>query len=132
MSLRAITIPVVGAPYANKDKSNRQFEIMLCEPGDPLTLLPEPKNKYDEHAIAVFSERNVQIGYITSERAPFLLQLMRAGHDLHAIFQAQTSWGAFARIGIDEVPTLPLQRVKPSEGSDPDSGFYPDWIPPDD
>lgn len=105
---------------------------MLCEPGDPIALVPEPKNKYDEHAVAVFSERGVQIGYITSERAPYLGQLLREGHELFAIFQGQTTWGAFARVGVDETPTLPPQKEKPNDGSDPDSGFYPDWIPPDD
>lgn len=134
MALPDITLPVVGAPYANKDKSNRQFEIMLCDPGDPLELVPEPKNRYDEHAIAVFSERGVQIGYITSERAPQLGALLRAGHTLVAIFQGPTPWGAFARVGIDRAPSLPPQRKAapaPDELTDYDPGFSFEDLPPD-
>ena len=132
MAIPQMSLPIVGAPYANKDKSNRQFEIMLCEPGDPLTLVPEPKNKYDEHAIAVVSERGVQIGYVTSERAPYLGQLMRQGHELRAIFQAPTQWGCFARVAADEDPVLRTRPAPPPTGADPDSGFYPDEIYPDD
>lgn len=130
--LPQISLAIVGAPYPNKDGGNRQFEIILCDPGDALSLVPEPENEFDEHAIAVFSERGVQIGYIESERAVYVGGLLRAGHELTVIFQSATSWGAFARIGIDEVPTLPAQRERPAESGDPDSGFYPDWIPRDD
>lgn len=127
-----MTLPVVGAPYINRDKSSRQFEILLCAPGDPLTLIHDAKNRYDEHAVAVFSERGVQIGYITAERSPHIVQLLRDGHELSAVFQAQTRWGAFARIGVDEPAILPKVKPLPKDGSDPDSGFYPDWLPPDD
>jgi hypothetical protein len=132
--MQAFTLPIVGAPYANKDKSNRQFEIMLCDPGDLLQLVPEPKNPYDEHAVAVFSERGVQIGYVSSERAVQLALLLRAGRELFAVFQAATQWGAFARIGVDHIPSLPTQRTPvetPDEWGHDDPGFYPDDIPPD-
>lgn len=128
----AITLAIVGAAYPNRDGSNRQFSIAMCSPGDPLHLVPEPDNPIDEHAIAVFSEHGEQIGYVTSERAPYLNGLMRAGHELHAIYQARTKWGAFARIGIDEVPGLIPQATKPAAPVEDDNGFYPDFIPPDD
>lgn len=129
------SLAVVGAPYPNKDGSNREFEIRLCDPGEPVELRLEPKNKYDEHAVAVFSKNAVQIGYIESERAPQIGTLLRGGHELFAIFQARTPWGCLIRIGVDTAPSLPLVRhppPPPPEGVDDDPGFEPDWIPPDD
>ena len=134
MAIEALSLSVVGAAYPNADGSSRKFEVMLCERGELVTLVPEPKNKYDEHAIAVLSARRVQIGYITSERAVFVAQLLRAGHTLHAIFQGATDWGAVIRVGIDAPPELPpLPTPSPSaEFDQDDSGFWSDYIPPDD
>jgi hypothetical protein len=129
------SLAVVGAPYPNKDGSNREFEIRLLDPGDELSLLPEPKNRFDEHAVAVISNSGTQIGYVETERAPHLGILLRAGHELHARFQARTPWGCIVRIGIDRAPSLPpaAKAADPSiYRSDPDIGFEPDWIPPDD
>jgi hypothetical protein len=129
------SLAVVGAPYPNKDGSNREFEIRLLDPGDGLDLRPEPKNRYDEHAIAVLSRSGTQIGYVESERAPHLGILLRAGHQLEAVFQARTPWGCLIRIGVDQTPALPpaaKPQEKPDELSQPDYGFEPDWIPPDD
>ena len=131
---RELSIAVVGAPYPNKDGSNRQFEVKLSSPGDCVELLPEPKNRYDEHAVAVFSVRGVQIGYISSERAPLVGSLLRAGHDLAAVFQEETPWGAVIRVGIDREPVLPSAKplaapVQPAMISDEDVGFWPDEDP---
>lgn len=134
MAIEALSLNVVGAAYPNSDGSSRKFEVMLCERGEAVTLQPEPANKYDEHAIAVFSSRGVQIGYLSSERAVFVAQLLRAGHTLHCIFQAATDWGAVIRIGIDTQPNLPPLKLPsglPDAGWD-DSGFWPDYMPPDD
>lgn len=132
MALRPFSLPVVGAPYANADGSNRQFEIKLCDRGDRLELRPEPKNRYDEHAIAVLSRNGVQIGYLASERAPYVGSLLRAGHDLVVLFQQATPWGAIARIGIDEVPALPAEARSAPPPSAEDEFYPPDPIWPDD
>lgn len=132
MPLPDFSLAVVGAPYSNKDGSNREFEILLCHPGEVLTLIPEPRNRYDEHAVAVNSGRNVQIGYINSERAPQIGSLLRAGHEVAAIFQEKTRWGCIIRIGVDAIPTLPKKRADPSENADPFPDYDSDYIPPDD
>lgn len=125
----ALTLAVVGADYPNKGKSpTRRFEIALCAPGDPIELRPEPKNPADENAIAVFSERGVQLGYLTAERAPLIGKYMRDGHEPHAIFQSAASFGAYIRVAFDgERPDL--TRIS-SPGRTPesadDSGFWPD------
>jgi hypothetical protein len=102
----------------------RRFEIALCAPGDPLELRPEPKNPADEHAVAVYSERGVQIGYVSSERAVRIAQLIRQGHTVNAIFQEATSYGAVARVAFDgEEPVLPAAA--------PQREPEPDWHPDD-
>jgi len=127
---------IVGADFPNKGKSpGRRFEIALCAPGDPLELRPEPDNPADEHAIAVYSERGVQLGYISSQRAVRIAQLFRQGHTITAIFQEATRFGAVARVSLDgTVPDLP----SPTPGAevpvarfDPEPDWYPDEMWPD-
>lgn len=126
--MRPLSLAVVGAPYPNKRGPTRRFEIEVCKPGDPILLQPEPENPADEHAIAVFSERDVQLGYLASERAVYIGKMMRDGHDIVAVFQHATSWGAWIRVGFDgESPELP---PAPQPVSD-DQGFWPDEIFPD-
>lgn len=128
--LHELSLAVVGADYPNKGKMpGRRFEIALCVPGDSLELRAEPENPADENAIAVYSERDVQIGYITAERAPRIRQLIRQGHTIRVVFQKATPYGAVARVAFNgEVPTLPasssLRELEPD--------FYPDETYDDD
>jgi hypothetical protein len=107
--LPAISLAVVGVLHANPDKtkSNRRFEIKLCKPGEAVELRPEPKNKADGNAVAVFSARGVQLGYLTAERAPWIGKLIREGRELQAVFQAEAQHGAWIRVAFDgEVPVV--------------------------
>jgi hypothetical protein len=47
-----LTCNVVGIdfPNADKSKSNRRMELMLCAPGEPVDLRREPKNPHDTNA----------------------------------------------------------------------------------
>jgi hypothetical protein len=136
--LRALSLEVVGVRHPNRDGSNRKFEILLCKPGDPVELRPEPKNKHDERAIAVFSERGVQLGYLTAERCGRIGQIMRDGHEVTAVFQGVSPRGAWIRAAFDgEVPEIqhepmaaPLSTT--TEEVDPTPEFYPDEEWPDD
>lgn len=72
----------------------------------------------------MYSERGVQIGYLTAERAPRIGQLIRAGHEVTSIFQEATRYGAVIRVAFGgERPALPMS----------DSVFEPepDWLPDD-
>lgn len=92
----------------------------MCVPGEPVDLRPEPNNPADPRAIAVYSTRNIQIGYIRAERAQLLRAELARG-EVTSIFQQQESWGATIRVGLrGEHPTLP-------DVSDPRSA---DWPPP--
>ena len=128
MSLAAISLAVVGADYPNKRGPSRRFEIALCQPGEPIELRPEPKNPADPRAVAVWSCRGVQIGYLSAERCGRIGQLIGQGRAVKAIFQEATRYGAVIRVAFDgDEPTLP-----PSHESDPEPEWWPDEEWPED
>lgn len=126
-----LSLAVVGAAHPNPDGSDRRFEILLCAPGEPVELRAEPTNGADPNAIAVFSSRGVQIGYLTAERAPWIGSKLASGVDIRAVFQSKTAYGALIRANLEGAdPVLPhLQSLRPPAD---ESGFWPDYIPPDD
>ena len=126
---RQLSLAVVGAAYPNRKGPGRRFELAMCQPGDPVELIPEPKNPADPLAVAVFSNRGVQIGYLTAERCGWIGSMIRNGSDITAIFQSQTQNGAIIRVGFDgEEPILPPARPKIEQADD---DFWPDYITPD-
>jgi len=132
---RELSLAVVGIDFPNTDrrKTDRRFEMLLCAPGDPVMLVLEPKNPHDEHAVAVYSSRGIQLGYLKSERAVFVGAKIRAGEPYEVVFQE-----AAPQIGVIRIrfgggaPTLPPPRER-QKGVDiietphhDHSGFYPD------
>lgn len=94
----------------------------MCRRGERVDLRPEPNNPFDEHAVAVFSLRGIQLGYIPSVRAVRVAQLIRQGLDVVAVFQGSTRRGGLIRVAFDGVePDLPPND--PDEGG---RGFWPD------
>lgn len=129
MPITALSLSVVGADYPNKRGPTRRFEIEMCKPGEPVHLVPEPKNPADPRAVAVFGARGVQIGYLTAERCPWIGSLIAEGRELRAIFQRKASYGAIVRVAFDgEEPVLPAEHLQEQRN---DSGFWPDEIPPE-
>lgn len=137
MALPAMSLAVVGVHHANPDKakSNRRFEIMLSAPGEPVELCPQPNNPADPSAVAVFSMRGIQIGYLTAERCGRIGALIREGREVQAVFQASADFGAWIRVAFDgEVPLVDLTARAPepvpvlTEGADPEAEFYPDEV----
>ncbi|WP_298290336.1 HIRAN domain-containing protein [Novosphingobium sp.] len=140
MPLPALSLAIVGADFPNDDKSgsNRRFEIALCKPGDVVHLVPEPTNNADPNAVAVFSERGIQIGYISAERCGRIGAIIRDGRDFSAVFQQAAPYGCVIRIAFDgQAPVVDLnakpipRRPELAEGADPDFGFEPDPEWPD-
>ncbi|BCA60949.1 hypothetical protein HMP09_0183 [Sphingomonas sp. HMP9] len=126
-----LTLNVVGIDFPNADKSrsNRRMELLLCKPGEPIALRREPKNPHDANAVAVFSPRGVQMGYLSAERAPFIGRRMEQ-EPYEIIFQALTGNMAYVRIRFGGgSPTLPEPAKSPPPSRhapyDPDA-FYPD------
>jgi len=134
MTLPALSLAVVGADHPNKRGPTRRFEIALCKPGEPVELVREPKNPADPRAVAVFSCRGVQLGYLTAERCGWIGSMISEGRPIAAIFQRSTSFGALVRAGFDGVaPGLPdISDTSGNVPPDAGSGFWPDEIFPDD
>ncbi len=124
--MQELSLAVVGLDFPNPDKSrsNRRFEVALCRPGDPVEMRPEPKNPADPRAIAVYSERGVQIGYLSAERCGLFGKRLRAGEEVRAVFQEADRFRAVIRVrfGGGE-PTLP-ERAAVNE---PDKYAQPGW-----
>ncbi len=90
-------------------------------------MVAEPKNQFDEHAIAVFSIRGIQLGYLASERAVLIGTLWRQGHEAKAIFQALDAKVGWIRVAFDgEEPELSPAATSRSVAGD--DGFWPDEV----
>lgn len=129
-----LTTSIVGIdhPNADKSKSNRRMEILLCAPGEAVELRPEPKNPYDAHAVGVWSTRGVQMGYISAERAPFVGKRLK-GEETHAVFQALLASGAYIRIRFGGgQPSLPAATTGSADRSSARPAHDPDVFYPDD
>lgn len=123
---RELSLAIVGLAYPNADasKSNRRFEAALCAPGEPVTLVAEPRNPHDCFAVAAFSPRGIQLGYVTAERAPWIGGLLK--HGCEAVFQLIEDHAVIVRARFGGgAPTLP--RPLRSAEDRPDIDFQPDW-----
>lgn len=124
--MQELTLAVVGIDFANSDGSNRRSEALMTLPGDPVTLLPEPRNRHDPNAIAIISPRGIQLGYVSAERAPYIGARIRRGEEIAACFQGLSGSTAFVRVRFGGgVPTLPAPG--PGQGAAPATDdFHPD------
>ena len=119
--MQELSLAVVGIDYPNADRSrsNRRYELLLCAPGEPMMLVPEPRNPHDPRAVAVFSSRGVQVGYLTAERAPWIGARLRGGEEVAAVFQGLGDGAAYVRVRFGGgAPTLPAGRTVPMESDD--------------
>jgi len=133
--LPQLSLAVVGADFPNKRGPTRRFEIAMCLPGEAVELRPEPKNPADPRAVAVYSCRGVQIGYLSAERCGRIQQMILQGRVLTTIFQETTRFGAIVRTAFDlDEPTLPERRSKSNAEDDwqPEREWShdDDWPPP--
>lgn len=138
---RQLSIACVGADFPNKKGPTRRFEIAVCKPGDRVELEPEPKNKADANAILVLSERGVCMGYVLADRTSLIHRAWGEGIVVKAVFQRKSDFGCWIRVSLDEsAPEIdedegarpPSPRYQQPHEADPDSGFWPDFVPPDD
>lgn len=132
-----MSLAVVGGLFANRDGGNRLFEIALCLPGEHVQLVCEPRNPHDPSAVAVFSARGTQLGYLSAERCGWMGARIALGEDIQAIFQRADRGSAIIRVSFIGAPpslaALPPQvhATKPQRALQGDD-FYPDDEPIDD
>ncbi|WP_037492453.1 HIRAN domain-containing protein [Sphingobium indicum] len=128
MARPAQSIAVMGADYPNKRGPARRFEMALCLPGERVHLRREPNNPADSRAIAVYSERNVQLGYVPAEQAQWIGSLLPT---VRAIFQRADTFGPVIRVTFDgSEPVLPVIKPKPERPPHGgDCGVDDDWPP---
>lgn len=129
-----LSLAVVGVAFDNKKGASRRFEVAMCHPGEPVSLTLEPNNPADPQAVAVFSSRGIQIGYVRAERAALVGGAMRRGI-VSAIFQSAEKWGAVIRAHFDgteaTLPPVAAQNKGEAEG-EVDQDWWPDEEWPDD
>lgn len=129
MPLPQLSLAVVGADHLNKKGPTRRFEIAMCIPGEPVSIVPEPKNPKDPNALAVYSARGIQIGYIRAERCQLVHTAMRRD-GVQAIFQRSETWGATIRAHLDGTqPVLPEVADSAAENEPAERDEEPDWWP---
>lgn len=128
--MKQFTTAIVGLPYPNKRGPARRFEAELCAPGEPVELCPEPQNKHDRWAVAVFSCRGVQVGYVNAEKSAWIGGMIREGREVTAIFQGLQGNVAWCRVAFDgEQPVLPpAPPPRADESPEDDSGFWADPV----
>lgn len=80
-------LAAVGTRYANEDGSSRQAELSRCAPGERVDLIREPTNKFDPSAVAVFSRRGVQLGYLSAGHCGWIGSKIDRGYDVRAIVE---------------------------------------------
>lgn len=135
--MREVSLAVVGLDFPNEDrsKSNRRFEVALCAPGEEVQLVPEPKNKHDRRAVAVFSCRGIQLGYLTAERCGWIGGRLANGEEYVAVFQEARASAAIIRVrfggGHPTIPAAAPSRPAPGHFADEyvheiDDTDYPD------
>jgi hypothetical protein len=101
----------------------------MCRPGDPVDLTPEPNNSADPRAVAVKSEREIVMGYISAERCGWIGRMINEGRDVRAVFQEATPYGAVVRISLDG--SNPILPDRPAQSRPNDEDFWPDDPSPD-
>ncbi|AHE55933.1 HIRAN domain-containing protein [Sphingomonas sanxanigenens] len=80
-------LPVVGERFDNADGSSRQEEIRRCRPGEAVWLEREPSNRFDPSAVAVFSDRGFQLGYIGADRCGWIGSKIDRGFNVDAVVE---------------------------------------------
>jgi hypothetical protein len=91
---RLRVVPVAGVSFRPEAVADSSFD-----PGRRLTLVPEPENEHDPHAVGVWNEeRTLQAGYVPRELAAELsagelaVSLWRAGEGLRVLIVPAGTW----------------------------------------
>jgi hypothetical protein len=91
---RIRVIPVAGVSFRPEAVADASFD-----PGERLSLVPEPENEHDANAVGIWNaERTLQAGYVPRDVAPELagdelaVSLWRFGEGLRVLLAPAGSW----------------------------------------
>lgn len=103
---------VAGTAFDNDNGTSRRTYIRLCDKGDYLRLIRDPKNKHDKNAVKVCVDGKYQIGFLEAftaeEIAPRLDSGERIDAEVAVINQGHSqSWVKILLVRyVDEYPLL--------------------------
>ena len=92
-NLKPFTLIGTGERFNNADGTSRQRELALCQHGEPVIMIREPANPRDRMAVALFSVRGIQIGYLSREHAQWIGKEMDDGREASAVVTSVASKG---------------------------------------
>ena len=109
MGVRTIRSKVAGVSFPNRDGSDRQTIIRrFCQAGMPIEVRLEPDNPVHENALALwvrknglFGSKSFQIGYVRSELADELRELLVEGCEISAHILEVTGGGGGKYFGLN-------------------------------
>lgn len=73
--------------HIDKESSSGKKLLKKLKPGVELKLVREPDNKYDRWAIAVYTEEDEMLGYVTRYKNETIARLMDEGCIFHAFIE---------------------------------------------
>lgn len=117
MRARLLTVGIADEGHDNPDGSSRQGELCRCIAGEPVSLVREPGNPHDRHAVRVDTVRGVTIGYLKRDDR-WISELIDEGVPVRGIVNGITggttrkpSRGCVLRLRIGgKNPDLPISR----------------------
>jgi hypothetical protein len=90
---------IAGLRYRGPDGINRGKYCLRLRGGDPLDLVREPENKYDQDAIAI-KHNGCHLGYVPS-RHHWVAEALGEGHQLScAVARMETEGWLFRRVSF--------------------------------
>jgi hypothetical protein len=114
MGINDFRLRLVGTQFDNEDGSSRQEELSSCSVGELVTLEREPHNPHDPSAVAVYSSRHVQIGYIGADYASWIGSKIDRGYDVRAIIGKVTG-GRRTGLPLGAILTLNMEGEEPGD-----------------
>jgi len=90
---------IAGVTHENPDGTNRQLLIRTLNPGEPLIVTREPKNRFDKNAIRLgvlrgfLSKKEHQVGYISAEIAGDYARMLDLGGRMDVVVSEVTGGG---------------------------------------
>jgi hypothetical protein len=92
---RELLVGVRGESFANEDGSSRQEIIRRLRPGMAMTLVADPLNPFDSHAVRVLTGEGQQVGFLPSDARDF--DAVVKGEPISAIVHAVTGGTSWLR-----------------------------------